>query len=331
MPTDPTKSHIQKKFVHDSPLISCRFDPTGRFVFAGAQDNKILRWDLATETKTTFTGHESWVRSLAFDRSGELLITGGYEGRLIWWSSTAEQPVPIRVVEAHAGWIRAIAASPDGEWVATCGNDLAIRIWRTADGTKVQELRGLESQIYFGLFHPDGKAFVAGDLKANYVHWNVADGSVARKFTTPALYKYDPGFQADIGGPHMMCFSPDGLTLACAGITNVSNAFAGVGNPAIVLLEWETMKEKVTHLSKAGVQGVAWGVALHPDGYSIGATGGPGGGHLFFWKPDQKDEFHSLNLGNTARDLSVHPDQTQVATAHFDRHLRITRLAAPAG
>lgn len=330
MPTDPTKARIEKTFAHDSPLMACRFDPTGRFVFAGAQDYRVWRWDIASGTKTPFVGHDSWVRSIAFDPKGETLITGGFEGKLIWWSATAEQPAPLRTIEAHAGWIRAIAVSRDGQLLASCGNDLVVRIWNLADGTKLQELRGLESHIYFGLFHPNNKEFVAGDLKANYVHWDAATGNVVRKFTTPALYKYDPGFLADIGGPHSMAFSEDGNTLACAGITNVSNAFAGVGNPAVVVLEWETLKEKVTHLSKGGVQGVCWGTALHPDGYTIGATGGPGGGHLFFWKPDQKDEFHSFNLGNTARDMSLHPDRSRVATAHFDKQLRITTLAPPA-
>ena len=39
MPTiDVTKTHIAKELKHDSPIISCRFDPTGKYLFAGAQD-----------------------------------------------------------------------------------------------------------------------------------------------------------------------------------------------------------------------------------------------------------------------------------------------------
>ena len=48
---------------------------------------------------------------------------------------------------------------------------------------------------------------------------------------------------------------------------------------------------------------------------------------MFFWKFDQKDEFHTLNLKNTARDLALHPDGLQLATAHHDKNLRLSKMA----
>jgi hypothetical protein len=35
---DVTKTHVVHDFAHASPLVSCRFDPTGRYVYTGAQD-----------------------------------------------------------------------------------------------------------------------------------------------------------------------------------------------------------------------------------------------------------------------------------------------------
>ena len=35
---EPTKTKLLKDYKHNSPLIGCRFDPSGRFVFASAQD-----------------------------------------------------------------------------------------------------------------------------------------------------------------------------------------------------------------------------------------------------------------------------------------------------
>lgn len=330
MNANPAATHVAKTFDHTSPLIACRFDPTGKFVFAGAEDRKICRWDVATGAKVELTGHDSWVRSLGFSADGQTLLTGGYDGKLLWWPATADAPAPTRSVDAHDGWIRAVATSPDGQLAATCGNDRRIKLWRIADGTLVREFVGHEAHVYNVAFHPGGKDLVSGDLKGAFLHWEVETGKELRKFALPALHKYDPTFMADIGGPHSMGFSVDGKLLGCGGITNVSNAFAGVGNPAIVLVDWATAKEQVTHLSKGGVQGVAWGLALHPEGFTIGATGGPSGGHLLFWKFDQKDEFHTLNLGALARDLSLHPDRLQLATAHYDRKLRISRLAPKA-
>jgi hypothetical protein len=39
-------------------------------------------------------------------------------------------------------------------------------------------------------------------------------------------------------------------------------------------------------------------------------------------------DYHRFALPGLARDMDLHPDGLQVATAHYDRHLRITRLAA---
>src|SRR5438067_5966704 len=63
---DPTAARIEREFKHPSPLIGCRFDPSGRFLFATAQDNAVLRYDLLTGAKTVLAGHESWSRGLAF-------------------------------------------------------------------------------------------------------------------------------------------------------------------------------------------------------------------------------------------------------------------------
>ena len=34
---DPAQTHVASEWKYTSPFMSCRFDPTGRFVFAGAR------------------------------------------------------------------------------------------------------------------------------------------------------------------------------------------------------------------------------------------------------------------------------------------------------
>lgn len=327
MPADPAATHVALQLKHDSPLIACRFDPMGKFVFAGAQDNQVLRWELASQTKTAYKAHDSWVRSLGFNSAGDVLVTGGYDGRLIWWPVAAAEPTPVRTVDAHAGWIRAIAVSPNGEWLASCGNDLKVKLWRMSDGQLVREFSGHERHVYHVAFHPDGQQLVSGDLIGKFVHWNAASGEQVRQFTVESMTKFDKGFIADYGGPHCLAFTPDGKRLLAGGITNVSNAFAGIGNPIVVEIDWAEAKVAVTHLTKANINGVAWGLVWHPDGYVIAALGGQAGGKLGFWKPEEKDEFHTFNLGNNVRDLALHPDGVQLATPHHDGICRIARMA----
>lgn len=322
---EPTKTHLVADFDAGSPLISCRCDPSGRFVFAGGQNSAIVRFSLADGLRTDLLGHQSWVRGLAFDPSGETLYSGDYAGRLLLWPAADESPKPRQTIEAHDGWVRGVAVSPDGTLLATCGNDRLVKLWSTAEMKPVRELSGHESHVYNVAFHPDGKSLVSADLKGVLRHWDVASGNEVRQLDAGKLHKYDGGFRADIGGIRGMNFRADGHRLAASGITNVSNAFAGVGNPAVVLFDWETGKEIRLLLSKAGHRGTAWSVDFHPDGFLVGLSSG-GGAFLLFWKEDQPKEFHQFKLPQNARDADLHPDALRIAVAHYDGHLRLYEM-----
>jgi WD40 repeat protein len=328
MPADPVQTHVAKTFAHNAPLLGCRIDPAGKFVYAGGQDNKIIRWDLASDAKLELGGHDSWVRGFVFSLNGAVMISFGWDGRMVWWNAQAEPPAPIRTVEAHLGWIRNVVVSPDGQTLASCGNDLKVKLWKMDDGALLKEFSGHQRHVYNVAFHPDGKQLVSGDLIARFIHWDVTNGQMIREFMIPSMTKYDPTFMADYGGPYSLSFNADGKRLLAGGITNVSNAFAGVGNPILVEIDWETGKDAMTHLCNPAPNGKVQGAAFHSEGFIVGAVGGGGGGWAYFWKPDSKDEFHKLNLGSPARDLSMHPDGVQFATPHFDQKVRLCKMAA---
>src|SRR5262249_38151544 len=162
---EPTQTRLAQELKHASPLVSCRFDADGRFVFAGAQDNSVQRWELAGGKKTALAGHNSWVRALVSVPKRNLLVSGDYPGRLLWWQADADAPTPARTVEAHKGWLRAAAVSPNGQTLATCGNDQLVKLWSVADGKPLGEFAGHASHVYNVAFHPGGKSLVSADLK----------------------------------------------------------------------------------------------------------------------------------------------------------------------
>jgi len=319
----PNSARVVKILSHGGPLLSARFDPTGKYVFASGQDYRISRFSLADGKRVSLPDeHESWVRGMAFAPDGETLLTAGYDGRLIWWSATATTPEPIRQVDAHDGWIREVAVSPDGKLIATCGNDMLVKLWEMSTGKLIQQLTGHDRHVYNVKFHPSGSALVSNDLMGNFRHWNVSSGKLEREFRQAQMHKYDPKFRADIGGARGMAFSPDGTLLAASGITDVSNAFAGVGKPTVELIDWATGKRlrRYVHSGK----GIAWGVALHEDHFVVAAYAGV----LLFWTYTDAKLFHQANVGSLAFDLSLHADGLRVATAHHDGKVRISRLAA---
>jgi WD40 repeat protein len=312
--------------------VACCFDPQSRYVYFGAEDNLVHRLELATKKVTPLAAHDSWVRALGTSKSGDVLYSGGYDGRLVWWPAGEAEPKPIRVVDAHQGWLRALAVSPDGQRIATCGNDNLVKIWDAADGQLVATMAGHPAHVYHVAFHPSGQTLASCDLKGGLKEWDVAAGALKRDLAAAAaLYKYDTTFRADIGGARSIAYRTDGAQLAVGGITNVTNAFAGIGHAAIVLVDLEAEGKPEGRLAlqleaKEKVNGVAWGLAHHPEGFWIALTGGGGGGWLYFFKGDVANELFKLKLPNDGHGMSLSPQADRVAVAHADGNLRLFAL-----
>lgn len=323
---DLAAAHISAVWNYDSPLIACRFDPKGRFVFSSAQNNRVQRWNLADGKAVALEGHDSWPWAIGFSPDGETTYTAGGEGRLIFWPTAADAPKPTRTIDAHHGWARCLSVSPDGKLIATGGNDKLVKIWNTADGSLVRELIKHEVPVYSVLFHPTLACLLSGDLRGSVHQWDLADGKLARSFDAKPLYTENPGQAAEYGGVRGMAISPDGKYLACGGAFNAPNPFGAVVDPLVLRFDWESQKLLQSHIAE-GLKGPIWRVQFHPNGLLMGVCGGQSGGHLMFWNPDQPKEVQRFDLTALARDMDLDAAGMRLATAHYDRHLRITTFA----
>lgn len=327
---DPKQTHVVSQWAHDRPLIACRIDPLGRFVFCGSEDAVVSRFSLADGTKATFPGgHTTWVNAFAFSKDGSVVISGGCDGKLTWWETAAAAPAPVRSVVAHGtAWIRSLAVSPDGTLLASGGNDNVVRLWNMADGTLIREFSGHKKHVYSVTFHPNGQWLVSGDLGGSVRQWDIAAGTELRAFDGTALYSFNGGQYVDFGGARALAISPDGKHLAAGGLYKASNPLGAVHEPLVLLFNWETLALEKQLIAEGITQGVIWRLVWLNDGSLMGVSGGGNGGYLFFWKPDAEKDFHRFQLPNIARDMDLHPDGIQVATAHHDRHVRISMMAA---
>jgi len=319
----PEQSHLVHDLVHEKPLITCRFDPKGRFVFAASEDSNILRWDLASKAKTVLKGHETWPFALEMTPDGATLFSGGSEGTLFWWPLDAKSPTPQRRVDAHSGWINAIAVNAAGNLVATCGNDRSVRLWSVTDGSPVAQLPGHEKPVYRVLFEPSGRYLISADLQGRIIQWDLATYKEARRLDASKLAIYFASQGVDYGGVRDLSLSADGAYLVGCGLIEASNPLGAVSNPANVVLDWKEGKLLQLQRPKEDIKGVAWGVRCHASDFIVMVSGGTSGGFLWFFKPNQTNEFFKVTLGNTGRALDLSPDQLHVATAHHDGHLRV--------
>lgn len=329
MKADPKAVHATKEFACDAPLINCRFDPTGRQLVATAEDRSINRFDLESGKRVKFSGHDSWVRGIAFSRDGKVLITAGFDDTLIWWPMDAEKPEPIRKVGAHQGWIRSLSVSPDGRLLATAGNDRVVRLWHVADGKSVRELEGHGREVYSTGFDPAGKFLLSGDLLGKVNQWEVATGKLVRTFAAEDLTSFNKGQDVQYGGVRSLALDAGGKQLICGGLHKGTNPLGAVNEPLVLRFDWESQKLLKKH-EAPGNRGAVYRALPHPDGFLMACTGGSSGGFLVFWNADGEKPLHSFKLKDTAREMDLHPDGLTVATAHFDRKVRLSVLAKAA-
>jgi WD40 repeat protein len=329
MPADPKLAYIATELTANAPLMACRFDPTGKYVFATGEDRAIYRWELAGGKMTSFTAHDSWMFDLAVTPDGQTLCSAGGDDQIIWWPAAADAPQPLRKVKAHDRWVTSLAFSPDAKLLASGGSDRVVRLWNTADGAAVREFRGAERDIYSVKFHPGGQWLMAGDLDGKIRQWNVADGALVRTFDAGPLHIYEGGQQVHYGGVRALAFSPDAKALVAGGLHKGTNPLGNVQEPLALRFNWDDAKLLRQHVSEGNPNERIWALHYHAQGFLIAAIGG-GKGALLFWNEGEEKPFFTFKLPNSARGMSVHPDGLQVATTHHDKKLRITKLAAKA-
>ena len=326
---DPKLAHTVSQWPHDRPLNACRFDSAGRFVFCGSEDAAVERFNLVDGVRTIINGgHQTWVCAIACSKDGVHGISGGCDGKITWWESAAAEPKPIRSIDAHKGWIRSLDVSPDGTLLVSGGNDNVVRLWNINDGSLVREFSGHPRHVYCVTFHPQGEFILSGDLTGGLKQWEVATGKEVRTFDATPLHSYNGGQQVDFGGIRAIAVSPDGKWLVAGGLHKATNPLGAVHEPLVLLFDWQTQKLEKQLIAEGITQGVIWRLKWLSDGSIMALSGGGSGGFLVFWKPEAEKDYHRFQLPGLARDMDLHPDGLQVATAHYDRHLRISRLAA---
>ncbi|QDT98805.1 WD40 repeat domain-containing protein [Gimesia aquarii] len=327
---DPKLLREVASYQHTRPLYSCKIDPNGNYLLAGAQDSVFNRWDLVSASNTKLLGHNSWVRRFDLHGSTSLMVTGAYEGKIAWWDINSHQPKPKHLIEAHKGYVRGVSVSPDGKLVATAGNDRLVKIWSIQKAELIQTLQGHEHQIYNVKFHPGGRYLLSGDLRGNLKQWDTKTWKTVRDFDGSAIYKYDTTFRGHIGGVRGMDISQDGKYFAISGIGQVSNAFAGIGVPTVVLFDWETGKQLAIMTPSDNFKGTCWGVRFHPQSDFIAAVGGNSSGMIWFWKLGEQKPFFSQKVKSVPYDLDFHPDGLRMCIAGYDKTARLFSMAPKA-
>ncbi|MCA9194945.1 MAG: hypothetical protein KDB03_24405 [Planctomycetales bacterium] len=325
---DITKAHVIQTWPYARPLLACRFDPQGRFVLTSAENGLLQKFSLADGEVTELPlVHDSWVHTLAIEPTGNLAISSGGDGRLVWWDVGAAKPSMIRQVNAHQGYVRSISLSPDGTKLLSGGYDRALYLWDMSSGEKLASWHKHEINVYCVQFLTDNTRFLSGDLKGQLFLWDCNQAEPLAKFDAAPLHSYNDGQRVNFGGVRALAEAADGTQIAAGGLHKSTNPLGAVHEPLTLRFSGQDQQLLRSHTAEGIPGGGMWRLQFLSDGTLMGVSGGSTGGFLLFWNADQDLTIHKFQLPSLARDMDLSSDGLLVATAHYDRQLRITRLA----
>lgn len=326
----PTETYVVKTLNTEkaSIIYSLKFSPCGKYLVAGGNTGKLLRWD-ASAADDGFTelaplvGHDGWLQALAFAPKGTRVFTGDSWGRLrAWdyskWTAEADSKPAWDLAAAHDGWLRDISVSPDANTIATCGRDKFIRLWDVASGKKLAEVQNTHD-TFLVLFSPDGATLASGDHAGLVKLWDVKSLSSP---TAKPLKELDAKKLAmssrlqDVGGVRSMAFSADGKQLLVGG-TQPKNGGNVQGTPTILTFDVATGKQIGGGQEISGYV-YPTDIRFLNDGLcAITLSGNPGSGKLLLQKlGEAKPFFETTKLGN-CHAVAPHPTAPRFAISGF--------------
>lgn len=307
MTIDPARLKLANEYQHEAPLLSCAFDPGGRFLFAGGRDRGVVLIDVASGKKSVLAGHESWVGVIA-RAGGDLVLTGDYAGRVIAWDCSADAPRQRWTAEAHAGAIHGLAVSADGKRFASGDRHGTVRIWQTRDGKRLHELPRIEHPVYGVAWHPDSHRILTADRqpqKPRIKVWDIASGKEQLALDLAELSGYRRVEDIEWGGIRGLAVSPDGQQIVACG----RNGYEG---PACALL-FDANSGKLQRKFTSTFKGFYYAVQFHPQGFLITTGGDVARGEFRTWNPRQEPSLAEVATPGPCTSLDIHPDGKRFA------------------
>jgi WD40 repeat protein len=239
----------------DSPVGYLAFHPGGRILATG-QDREAKLWDLTTgKLLYALVAHANEFRPqsridhavVAFTPDGDTLLVGHPDKTVRYWDVKTGKL--LKTIEAHDGPVMALAVSRDGKYLATGSQDKTVSLWDLKSGRLLHTWLAHDHHVQTVAFHPDGKPLVTGGLDGMIKYWDVETGERKQSFRGSQL-----------AGVNCLAFSPNGTTLASAGLA-VRLWDAATGQP---------------RLAFPGQLGAVESVAVSGDGQTVATAGSDG-------------------------------------------------------
>jgi hypothetical protein len=150
-------SHV-RALPWQSSLVSIAWQPQGRYLAAGCQDDAVHFWRLDTFADSMMGGYPSKPRAIAWSQDGDLLATGGGHELVVWsFKGKGPEGTTPRILKGHEGLVTVIAASPKDQRFASGGRDGRVHLWRPQRSDRPVMTLELGDVVHALAFSGDGR------------------------------------------------------------------------------------------------------------------------------------------------------------------------------
>jgi WD40 repeat protein len=195
---------------HERAVSSVDFAPDGKILVSGSMDGSIIFWDLSSRTALgpQIKALRSPVWSIVCSPDGKTVVVGG-DAEFAFFNLATRKQIGSPVT-SQKDRIWKLAFNRDGDLLASAGNSLVVKIWKSAEpGQLVQSLgnppqgRDFEVMPAGVAFRADGRMLAASAPGHSIVLWDVKGW----RPIPPALYGHTQAVSS-------VAFRADGKVLA---------------------------------------------------------------------------------------------------------------------
>ena len=197
---------------HTGQIYTVTINPDSTRAITCSVDKSIRVWDIAHGAHVqSLEDLPSGVWSVAYSSDGEKIGIGLHDNR-VQIRNTTDLELIAEMKQETIGWVYAVVFNRDGTQIASCSGSLG-KVWSSADGQQLFELKGHTDEVTSIDFSPDGSLIATGSSDNTARIWDAT-----KKGITLKTLQHD-------GAVNCVRFSKDGSQFVTGGLDKIGRVW----------------------------------------------------------------------------------------------------------